>query len=60
MIKAVYTGVPSGELLNGRVYKISTRCSNGYLLVYVSNSRRQYRSLEAFRKEWKVKAVYHE
>lgn len=59
MIKAKYMGVDCEELEAGRVYKISTRCTGGSLVVSCRNVKLPYHSLEQFLKEWKVVAVYH-
>lgn len=59
MVKARYIGVDDGDILSGKVYKISTVCSNGYLVVTARNSKLKYKNLEQFLKSWKVEAVYH-
>lgn len=59
MIKAKYLGIDNGEILAGRVYKISTRCTGDKLVVTVRSQKLRYSSLEQFLKEWKVEAVYH-
>ena len=59
MIQAEYLGIDERPLEHGRVYKISTRCINNRLVVYVRSEKRNYSSLEQFLKEWKVRAVYH-
>ena len=60
MIKARYVGVDSGSLQSGRVYKISTRCTESKLIVSARNEKRSYPCLEVFLKDWKVEAVYRE
>lgn len=60
MIKAEYLGISEEPLRSGKVYKISTRCTGGKLVVSVRGVNRCYPCLEQFLKEWKVKAVYHE
>lgn len=60
MIKAEYLRISEEPLRSGKVYKISTRCTGGKLVVSVRGVKRCYPCLEQFLKEWKVKAVYHE
>lgn len=60
MVKAEYLGISEEPLWSGKIYKISTRCTGGKLVVSVRGVKRCYPCLEQFLKEWKVKAVYHE
>lgn len=60
MVKAEYLGISEEPLWSGKIYKISTRCTGGKLVVSVRGVKRCYSCLEQFLKEWKVKAVYHE
>ena len=60
MVKAEYLGISEEPLRSGKIYKISTRCTGGKLVVYVRGVKRCYPCLEQFLKDWKVKAVYHE
>lgn len=59
MVKAEYLGISEEPLRSGKIYKISTRCTGGKLVVSVRGVKRCYPCLEQFLKEWKVKAVYH-
>lgn len=59
MVKAKYLGYKCEDLESGRVYKISTRCTGGSLVVSCRGNKLKYSSLEQFLKEWRVEAVYH-
>ena len=59
MIKAEYLGISEDSLEYGKVYKISTRCTDNRLVVSVRNVKRCYTCLEQFLKDWKVRAVYN-
>ena len=60
MVKAKYLGYKCEELESGKVYKISTKCIGGSLVVTCRGSKLLYGNLEQFLKEWKVVGVYHE
>lgn len=60
MIKAEYRGIDDKPLYNGKLYKISTKCIGGRLLVSVGQIQRSYSCLEQFLKDWRIRAVYEQ
>lgn len=58
MIKAEYLGYKCERLQKGKVYKITTHCTGGSLVVRCKGVALPYHNLEQFCKYWRVRAVY--